>query len=146
VIETPWQGVIALLVTPFHDDYSINEAALREEIDWCFAHGATGVVATPSIGEFVHLSDDERRRCFEITLDQASKHQGAAVLAVTAGPDTLVAMRFTKLARDLGFDGAMVIPPFYWRCGSEEVYEHYKMIAEGCDIPLCRSSTCRQNS
>jgi 4-hydroxy-tetrahydrodipicolinate synthase len=133
---SPWQGVIAFLVTPFHDDYSINEAALREEVDWCFAHGATGVVATPSIGEFVHLTDDERRCCFEITLAQASKRPDAAVLAVTAGPDTLVAMRFTKLARDMGFDAAMVIPPYYWRCGSEEVYEHYKMIAEGCDIPL----------
>lgn len=52
MIDAPWRGVIALLVTPFHDDYSINEAALREEVDWCFAHGATGVVATPSIGEW----------------------------------------------------------------------------------------------
>ena len=52
-----WQGVIALLVTPFHEDDSINEPALRAQIDWCFAHGATGVVATPSIGEVVHLSD-----------------------------------------------------------------------------------------
>jgi len=130
------QGVIALLVTPFHDDYSLNEAALREEIDWSFANGATGVVAAPSIGEFVHLSDAERTRCFEITLDQASKHRDAIVLAMTSGPDTLVAMRFTMLARDMGFDGAMVIPPFYWRCGTDEAYEHYKMIAERCEFPL----------
>ena len=131
-----WQGVIALLVTPFHEDYSLNEPALREEIDWCFAQGATGVVATPSIGEFVHLSDEERTRCFAITLDQASKHRDAIVLAVTAGPDTLVAARFTALARDMGFDGAMVIPPYYWRCGSDEAFDHYRIIAERCEFPL----------
>lgn len=129
-------GVIALLVTPFHDDFSLNEEALRAEIDWCFGHGATGIVATPSIGEFIHLSDEERLRCFEITLERAAKHRDAITAAVTSGPDTRVAQRFTVLARKMGFDNAMVIPPFYWRCGYEEVFRHYQMIAETCDMPI----------
>jgi 4-hydroxy-tetrahydrodipicolinate synthase len=136
MVKTGWHGVIALLVTPFNADFSLNESALRDEVDWCFDQGASGVVATPSIGEFVHLSDEERIRCFEITLDQARRHRGASVLAMTAGPDTLIALRFTQVARDMGFDGAMVIPPFYWRCGSEEAYDHYRLIAERCDLPL----------
>ena len=131
-----WRGVIALLVTPFHDDYSLNEPALRDEIDWCFAHGASGVVATPSIGEFVHLSDEERLRCFEITLDQARRHAGRSAFALTSGPDTLVAVRFTRAARDMGYDGAMAIPPYYWRCGSDEVFDHFRMIGEACRFPL----------
>lgn len=130
------QDVIALLVTPFHDDFSLNEEALRAEINWCFEHGVKGVVATPSIGEFIHLSDEERVRCFEITLDQAAKYRDSIVIAMTAGPDTLVAKRFTRLAQQMGFDNAMVIPPFYWKCGSEEVFRHYQMIAESCDIPI----------
>ncbi|HEX2713181.1 MAG TPA: dihydrodipicolinate synthase family protein [Candidatus Acidoferrales bacterium] len=129
-------GVIALLVTPFHDDFSLNEEALRAEIDWCFGHGATGIVATPSIGEFIHLSDEERVRCYEITLERAAKHRDAITAAVTSGPDTRVAQRFTLLARKMGFDNAMVIPPFYWRCGYEEVFRHYQMIAETCDMPI----------
>ncbi len=129
-------GVIAMLVTPFREDFSLNEEALRAEIDWCFEHGATGVVATPSIGEFVHLSEEERICCFRITLDQAARHRGAITVAMTSGPDTLVAKRFTMLAREMGFDNAMVIPPFYWRCGSEEVYRHYQILAETCDMPL----------
>lgn len=135
-MRATFQGVIALLVTPFTEDYSLNEAALREEIDWCFAHGASGVVATPSIGEFVHLTDKERIRCFEITFDQARRQRDASVLAMTAGPDTLVAMRFTEVARKMGFDAAMVIPPYYWRCGTDEAYEHYRRIAEACRFPL----------
>ncbi len=129
-------GVIALLVTPFREDFSLNEEALRAEIDWCFEHGATGVVATPSIGEFIHLSDEERLRCFEITRDQAAKYRDSITAAVTSGPDTRVAQRFTILARKMGFDNAMVIPPFYWRCGYEEVFRHYQMIAETCDMPI----------
>jgi 4-hydroxy-tetrahydrodipicolinate synthase len=126
-----------MLVTPFHEDFSLNEAALRDEIDWAFHQGATGVVATPSIGEFVHLTDQERARCFEITLDQiATRHPGGLSVAMTSGADTLVAKRFTSLARRMGFDNAMVIPPYYWKCGHEEVYQHYRMIAESCDMPL----------
>ncbi len=132
----PPQGVVALLVTPFNGDYTLNEAALRDEVDWCFEHGASGVVATPSIGEFVHLSDEERLRCFEITLDQARQHRSASAFALTAGPDTLVAIRFTRVARDMGFDGALVIPPYYWRCGADEAFDHYRMIADACEFPL----------
>jgi len=131
-----FRGVIALLVTPFHEDFSLNEEALRAEIDWCFEHGATGVVATPSIGEFIHLSEEERVRCFEITLDQTANHRGSITAAMTSGPDTLVAQRFTLLAKKMGFDNAMVIPPFYWKCGSDEVFRHYQTIAETCDMPI----------
>lgn len=129
-------GVIALLVTPFREDFSLNEDALRAEIEWCFEQGVTGVVATPSIGEFLHLSEDERRRCFEITLEHASRYHGAITVAMTSGPDTLATQRLTLLAREMGFENAMVIPPFYWTCGSEEVFRHYRMIAETCDIPI----------
>ena len=44
-------GIYAMLVTPFHDDYRLNEDALRAEIRWAIDHGARGIVATPSIGE-----------------------------------------------------------------------------------------------
>ena len=67
------QGVIAMLVTPFTKKYELDEGALRAEVDWCVMNGANGVVAAPSIGEFLHLSDAERTRVFEVTLDQARK-------------------------------------------------------------------------
>ncbi len=49
-------GVMAMLVTPFTDDYQLNEEALRQEVRWSLDQGAQGIVATPSIGEFMHLS------------------------------------------------------------------------------------------
>jgi 4-hydroxy-tetrahydrodipicolinate synthase len=130
------RGVVALLVTPFNQDYSLNEGALRDQIDWCFANGASGVVATPSIGEFVHLSEAERTRCFEITRDQTSRHPNASVLAMTSAADTVTAIRLTSLANELGFDAAMVLPPYYWKCEAEEVFDHYRLIGDATDIPL----------
>jgi dihydrodipicolinate synthase/N-acetylneuraminate lyase len=132
-----FRDVIALLVTPFHDDYSLNESALRAQIDWCFEQGATGVVATPSIGEFLHLEDEERRRVFEIVADQTAKYPGKARFAMTSGATTLAALRWTKIAKELDYDCAVVIPPYYWKAGELEVYRHYETISQANLLPVC---------
>ena len=62
-----------MLVTPFHDDYRLNEDALRREVQWAIAAGAHGVVAAPSIGEFLHMDEAERTRVFEIVIEETRK-------------------------------------------------------------------------
>src|SRR5712691_8084249 len=89
----PLGGVIGMVVTPMHadDDYSVNEDALRRQVDWCFAQGAVGVNATPSIGEFSHLSLAERVRCMEVTLEQIRKHHGSVLVTSSGGDDASLA-------------------------------------------------------
>jgi 4-hydroxy-tetrahydrodipicolinate synthase len=125
-----------MLVTPFHDDYRLNEAALRKEVDWAIASGANGVVATPSIGEFLHLNEAERTRVFEIVIDEARKHPNMSAVAMTSGATTLETLHYAKIAARLGYDAQQVIPPYYWRCGEAEVERHYRMIAEAGDLPV----------
>jgi dihydrodipicolinate synthase/N-acetylneuraminate lyase len=132
-----FRDVIALLVTPFHDDYRLNEDALRAQIDWCFEQGATGIVATPSIGEFLHLDDEERTRVLEIVAERAAKYPGKSRFAMTSGPTTLSALKWTRVARELGYECAVVIPPYYWKAGELEVYRHYEMISEADLLPVC---------
>ena len=133
-----FKDVIALVVTPMRrGDYAVDEGALRAQIDWCMAHGATGVVATGSIGEFLHLEDDERRRVLEIVLDQTRKYPGASASAMTSGATTLQALRWTRYANELGYDCAVVIAPYYWKVGEREAFEHFRTIAEASVIPLC---------
>jgi dihydrodipicolinate synthase/N-acetylneuraminate lyase len=129
-------GVIAMLVTPFHDDYRLNEAALRSEVQWALANGAEGVVAAPSIGEFVHLNESERTRVFEIVIEEARKRPNITAVAMTSGATTLETLHYAKIAARLGYDAQQVIPPYYWRCGEAEVERHYRMIAEAGDVPV----------
>jgi 4-hydroxy-tetrahydrodipicolinate synthase len=133
-----FRDVIGLVVTPMRrGTYAVDEGALRAQVDWCFAHGATGVVATGSIGEFLHLEDDERRRVLEVVLDQARKHPGASTFAMTSGATTLQALRWTAYAEELGYDCAVVIAPYYWKVGEREAFEHFRTVAEAASIPLC---------
>src|SRR5271156_988465 len=125
-----------MLVTPFHDDYRLNEDALRREVNWAIAAGADGVVAAPSIGEFLHLDEAERTRVFEIVIEETRKRANLSAVAMTSGATTLETLRYAKIAARLGYDAQQVIPPYYWRCGEAEVERHYRMIAEAGDLPL----------
>ncbi|MBV8150844.1 MAG: dihydrodipicolinate synthase family protein [Candidatus Eremiobacteraeota bacterium] len=132
-----FKDVVGLVVTPFDREYRFDEGAMRAQIDWCFAQGATGVVATPSIGEFLHLDDDERERVFEVVLEQIRAHSGKVAYAMTSGATTLQALRWTKRAAALGYECAVVIAPYYWKVGDREVFEHYQIISDADQLPIC---------
>ncbi len=129
-------GILAMLVTPFDDSYQLNEDALREEVRWALDNGADGIVATPSIGEFLHLSEAERIRAWEVTLEETRRQPGVPAVAMTSGATTLETLAYAKRAAQMGFDAQQVIPPYYWRCGELEVERHYRMISEAGDLPL----------
>lgn len=129
-------GILAMLVTPFDAEYQLNEAALRREVQWCLEHGARGVVATPSIGEFLHLNEAERVRAMEITLEEARRQPGICAVAMTSGATTLDALHYARIAGAMGYDAQQLIPPYYWRCGELEVERHYRMVAEASDLPI----------
>jgi N-acetylneuraminate lyase len=129
-------GIIAMLVTPFTADYKLNDEALRAEVRWAMDNSADGIVATPSIGEFLHLSESERLRAWEITLEETRKRPGICAVAMTSGATTLETLRYARHAAEMGFDAQQVIPPYYWRCGELEVERHYRMVAEAGDVPV----------
>jgi dihydrodipicolinate synthase/N-acetylneuraminate lyase len=129
-------GILAMLVTPFTNDYRLNEDALRQEVGWALDNGAEGIVATPSIGEFLHLSEVERLRAWEVTLDEAGKRRRVCLVAMTSGATTLETLSYARQAARMGFDAQQVIPPYYWRCGELEVERHYRMVAESSELPV----------
>jgi 4-hydroxy-tetrahydrodipicolinate synthase len=126
-----------MVVTPMNtdDEYSVNEEALRRQIDWCFAQGAVGVNATPSIGEFPHLSLAERVRVMEVTLEQIRQHHGTA-LVTSAGVTTLQSLEYTRIAADMGYDYAVIIAPYYWKVGEVEVKRHFFDMADKGGLPV----------
>jgi 4-hydroxy-tetrahydrodipicolinate synthase len=128
-------GVIGLVVTPMHDDYSINYDALRRQIAWCFEMGASGITATPSIGEFPHLNRDERMEVMRVTLEETRKHGGVA-LATSAGVTTLETLDYTRAAAEMGYDYAVVIAPYYWKVGELEVQRHIWTVADEGGLPV----------
>ncbi len=113
-------GIHAMLVTPFTAGYQLNEEASRKEVRWALDNGANGIVATPSIDEFLHLSEAERTRAFEVTLQEIRKRPGGVpATAMTSDAATLETLHYARIAATMGYDAQRVIAPYYWRCGEE---------------------------
>lgn len=129
-------GTYTILPLPFSQNFEIKEDVLVQAIDWAVSVGAKGVVATGSVGEFSHLTEAERKRVMEVSIAQIRKNPGTKAVAMTAAAGTLETITWTKLAKDMGYDYALIVPPYYWKVGDDEVFRHYQMISEATDIPL----------
>lgn len=130
-----FQGTFTVTVTPFSaDGRHIDEAALRRFVDWQISHGVHGLIPVASTGEFLSLSDDERRRVAKIVIEQTN---GRVPVLVGAGAEsTWDVVRYSREAESLGADGVLIIPPFYSTPTEDELYQHYKTIGESISIPV----------
>ena len=134
-MKKPWlKGVMPALVTPFNENFEINEVALRNLIDFVIDKGVTAVVPCGSTGEFTSMSIEERKKVIEITVNQVKGR--AKVIAGTGDAGTDTAIELTKYAEKVGADAALIVSPFYFKPTDKEIFEHYKKIAESTSLPI----------
>jgi len=129
-----FKGTFVVTVTPFTQDDTLDEEGLRSNIDWYIKEGIHGLDCTGSTGEFIALTEQERKRIVEITIEQVNNR--VPVLVGTCGCTTKDTIKWSKYARDAGADGIMIVHPYYHRPDDDELYEHYKKIAQAVDIPI----------
>lgn len=128
------RGTFVVMVTPFKEDEELNEKGFRENIDWYIEEGVHGVICTGSTSEFVSLTNEELRRVIDVTIDQVKGR--VPVIAGTAAHSTRHTVELTKHAKDAGADAALIVAPFYGLPTQEDLYHHYKDVAESVDIPI----------
>src|SRR5688572_4279608 len=122
----PLQGVVPILVTPFDEDGAIDEASLRDLVDFNIAAGVHGLgVALGS--EIFKLSEPEREQVTRIVVDQVGGR--VPVVINTGAPGTELAVHYSRMAEHDGADALMVIPPSFAQgapaAGADEVREYY---------------------
>ena len=129
------RGTYTVIVTPFTDDGSrINEAMLRWLVDYQISEGIHGLIALASNGEFLSLSDEERHQVAHIVVDQAAGR--VPVVVGTAAESTDHVIRYTRDAEALGADAAMVLTPYYCWIDEDEIFNHYRRVAESTSLPI----------
>ena len=129
------RGTYTVILTPFTEDGStINESMLRWLVDFQISEGIHGIITLASNGEFLSLSDEERHQVAHIVVDQAAGR--VPVVVGTAAESTTDVIRYTKDAESLGADAAMVLTPYYCWIDENEIYSHYRQIAEAVSLPI----------
>lgn len=128
------EGILAILVTPFHDDLSFDAASHRRQVDFAIDAGASGLVTTAVFGEFFTLSDSERNEILEATMDQVAGR--VPVIATTSGVSTPHAVELTEDAFELGADAVMAMPPYFAQLPPDGVRGYFEEIADAAIGPV----------
>lgn len=127
-----FRGVFPAIITPFKEDGSLDEEGLRRNIEYLQKSGIAGIVPCGTTGESATLTFEEHKRVVEIAVDCAK----VPVIAGTGSNNTREAIELTRHAAEAGADAALLITPYYNKPNDRGMFEHFKTIAEKCDIPI----------
>lgn len=130
-----FSGSYTVTITPFTEGgKAIDYPAWQRFLDWQLACGVPGIIILGTTGEFLTMTDEEREAFVEATVKYIAGR--IPVLVGTMNAYTPNAVHYSRQAQDLGADGLMIIPPYYYTPTEDEIFNYYKAICEGCDLPI----------
>ena len=127
-------GCGTALVTPFQNDFSLDESTLRKLVRRQVDAGVHFLVACGTTGESPTLTHDEQARVVEITLEESRGR--VPVVAGAGGYDTSEVIRMARHYQEMGVDGILSVAPYYNKPTQEGLYQHFRAIAQSLSIPI----------
>ena len=128
-----FQGSMVALVTPMHEDGSLDEAALAQLIEFHVANQTDAIIAMGTTGESATFDEKEHcdivRRVVELSAGRIP------IIAGTGSNSTREAIDLTRCAKEAGADACLLVTPYYNKPTQEGLYLHFKAVAEAVAIP-----------
>src|SRR5450830_679870 len=130
----PITGSIVALVTPMHEDGSVDYPTLRKLIDWHIAEGTDCIGVVGTTGESPTVNVEEHCEIIRVSVEQAAKR--VPIMAGCGANSTAEAIELAKFAKGVGADCQLQVVPYYNKPTQEGQYRHFKAIAEAVgDLP-----------
>ncbi|MCD6139746.1 MAG: 4-hydroxy-tetrahydrodipicolinate synthase [Thermococcus sp.] len=127
-----FEGVFVPHITPFDEEEKINEEMLRELVHYFADAKLNGLVTLGSNGEFPYLSFEEKLKVLKIVREESS----LPIIAGVAENSTRETIKLAKEAWDIGVDGLLIAPPYYFKPNVRELFAHYSRIAYEVEAPI----------
>ena len=131
--RTLFQGAATALVTPLTPN-GVDYDALGRLIDWQIESGIDALVICGTTGESSTLGDQEHVDVLRYSYERAAGR--VPMIAGTGSNDTAYAIWLTNEAAKIGYEGALVVTPYYNKATQKGLVAHFTAIADACDIPL----------
>jgi 4-hydroxy-tetrahydrodipicolinate synthase len=122
------------LVTPMHEDGSVDFDSLARLVDFHVANGTSAIVSMGTTGESATLDEDEHCEVIRRTVEMADDR--IAVIAGTGANSTSEAITLTRCAMQAGADACLLVTPYYNKPTQQGLYLHHKKIAE--EVPIAQ--------
>ena len=133
--SAPLTGSTVALVTPMHEDGSVDYPTLRKLIDWHVAEGTDCIGVVGTTGESPTVDVEEHCEIIRVSVEQAAGR--VPIMAGCGANSTKEAIELAQFARAVGADSQLQVVPYYNKPTQEGQYQHFKAIAEATgDLPL----------
>jgi 4-hydroxy-tetrahydrodipicolinate synthase len=126
-------GSIVAIVTPMHEDGSLDWAAFRSLIDFHIEQGTNGIVVVGTTGESPTVDVEEHEQLIQIAVEHAAKR--IPIIAGTGANSTKEAIELASFSKNAGAAASLSVVPYYNKPTQEGMYQHFKAIAEAVDMP-----------
>lgn len=128
-------GSIVALVTPLHEDGSVDYPTLRKLIDWHVAEGTDCIGVVGTTGESPTVNVEEHCEIIRVSVEQAKGK--VPIMAGCGANSTAEAIELARFAKKVGADCQLQVVPYYNKPTQEGQYQHFKAIAEAVgDLPM----------
>ena len=127
-------GITPVMATTFNADESIDDDALRRQIDFAIEAGAAAICGPGFGAEFYKMSDAERYHFVDVLVEHTRKR--IPVIAATSSGSTHSTIEFSRYAERVGADCLMVTAPRTTPLPAPEIIGHYSKICDAVGIPL----------
>ena len=128
------KGIIPPIVTPMNEDESVNEKELRNQVNRQIKGGIHGLFPFGTNGEGYILNEKEKEEVLSIVIDETKGR--VPVYAGTGCISTKDTIRQSQMAESLGADVLSILTPSFAAASQNELYDHYKAVAEAVDMPI----------
>jgi 4-hydroxy-tetrahydrodipicolinate synthase len=126
-------GAFTAITTPFRNG-QLDEARLKEQVEFQIADGITGLVPVGTTGESPTLDFDEHFRVIQLTVEVAAGR--VPVIAGVGGNATSEALKLHQFAKDIGASAGLSVNPYYNKPTQEGLYRHFMTLSEKVDLPI----------
>lgn len=127
-------GAGVAIVTPFHEDGSVNYPALEKLLEFHIENGTDSIVICGTTGESATLTPKEHSDVIKYTVDVVNHR--IPVIAGTGSNETAYAIELSQDAENAGADAMLVVTPYYNKCSQRGLVRHYNAIADNVSKPV----------
>jgi 4-hydroxy-tetrahydrodipicolinate synthase len=134
VKSPPIGGIFPAMLTMFTERGDLDGDTTQRHADWLISQGVQGLVVTGTSGEFVALTEQERRDVIELVVQAAGKR--VPVYAGTSFYTTQQTIELTTFAESVGADGVLLLPPYYMKPPKPAIIEHFRTVRRHTGLPI----------
>lgn len=128
------EGIYSAFMTSFRPDGSMNEQVIRDMVEFMISKGVDGIFPVSTVGEFVHMSMEERKRLMKIVVEQAKGR--VAIVAGIGASCPRKSVELARYAKEIGADAVVLLAPYFFINPQDIVEKYVEVVARSVDIPL----------